>query len=173
MPPYSDVDDVVAHLRETRSILWTGPNEGSLIDKPVFAADGVTYVARWLAHTVHVGSSHANALHGTRDGAACGPYDVDVTEELFTQLMATSATGDTEFWKHTTRRHERAFMFVDISEFSQLHGNEQQLVVTSLIRLADGMRRQVDVEAQLCIGDGYVYAFRSTELAVLAAMPIR
>lgn len=66
---------------------------------------------------------------------------------------------------------ERAFVYVDISDFSRFEPGEQALVINTLGWLsrlpsdsASGyeLKAAKDIESILCIGDGYIYCFKSS-----------
>jgi hypothetical protein len=60
---------------------------------------------------------------------------------------------------------ERTFVYLDVSDFSQFPSGHQVLVINSIIRLL-GLSNYwqgdslLELEAKICIGDGYIFVFR-------------
>jgi hypothetical protein len=73
---------------------------------------------------------------------------------------------------------DRSFVYIDISDFSKVKAFNEVLIINSLISLATrdeywggGYTRlaKSDMEASLCIGDGYIFVFRQIECAAFFA----
>jgi class 3 adenylate cyclase len=100
-----------------------------------------------------------------------------VTLELLEQLGPLLADDTHELRRRSTWPIERAFVYLDVSDFSKFASGHQLLVVASLVKLldeenwnyGDGKWARQDLEAQLCIGDGYVYVFKDAEKATVFA----
>jgi class 3 adenylate cyclase len=99
---------------------------------------------------------------------------VFVTGALWTKLNDLVQNEDSEIRKLSSWPVERTFVYVDISEFSQHPAGHQALVINSLIASVNnksfwaGIQEQPwgDLEAQLCIGDGYIFVFRKPWIEV-------
>lgn len=62
----------------------------------------------------------------------------------------------------STRSIQRSFVYVDISDYSKLPDGVQLTVVLALLQIADHVQSKVvgPAEAQLCIGDGYIFVWQ-------------
>jgi class 3 adenylate cyclase len=61
----------------------------------------------------------------------------------------------------------RSFVYLDISDFSKIPDGVQLLVIQSLLNLSAKARVGIgSIEAELCIGDGYIYVWDSPRGAV-------
>ncbi len=101
-----------------------------------------------------------------------------VSSNLFEKLNDLLTNEDSDIRRLSTSSIERAFVYLDVSDFSKYHAGEQCLIINSLVRTVQalsesgvpGIREAVgDHEAELCIGDGYIYAFRSANSAAFFA----
>ena len=97
------------------------------------------------------------------DGLAAAPAQVTVSAELF-QHMTEQFEDDTSAVRRlTTSPVTRAFVYLDISDFSKMATGTQMLVINALVRIASGIQanwNEGGAEAQLCIGDGYIYVWK-------------
>jgi hypothetical protein len=103
-----------------------------------------------------------------------------VPRTLFETLSDVFAQGNEEdaLWCVSSHPVKRAFVYLDVSDFSEFPPGQEALVVNSLVWLtgdpgfwsyepaAEALR---DLEAQLCIGDGYIYVFRNPLMATFFA----
>lgn len=91
-----------------------------------------------------------------------------VTEDLYQRLCKDIQVETSEIRRYSTRPISRTFVFVDVSGFSQMPSGVQLLVVIALVRLSNARSGEVKPpEAELCIGDGYIYVFEDALNAVL------
>ncbi len=72
----------------------------------------------------------------------------------------------------------RSFVYIDVSDFSRFPPGQQALVINSIVRVVQdeelwlpGIAKKAlrGLEAQICIGDGYIYVFKDPEDAVYFA----
>jgi hypothetical protein len=103
-----------------------------------------------------------------------------VPTTLFETLSDVFAHGNEQdpLWCVSSHPVKRAFVYLDVSGFSKYPPGQEALVVNSLVWLtsdlgfwsyepaAEALR---DLEAQLCIGDGYIYVFRIPLMATFFA----
>src|SRR5262249_19665404 len=110
---------------------------------------------------------------GFTDGLAQKESLLLVSEELYQVLCRDIEDDKSLIRRHSSRPIERAFVFVDVSDFSKLASGVQLLVVLALVRLSRVSQERVrDAEAQLCIGDGYVYVFEDPVMATFFAVEL-
>src|SRR5687767_12251257 len=74
---------------------------------------------------------------------------------------------------------DRTFIYVDVADFSTHDEVEQVLIINSLVWMtghsllwpldSEAQKARRRCEASLCIGDGYIFAFRGPEQAVYFA----
>jgi class 3 adenylate cyclase len=93
-----------------------------------------------------------------------------VPQTLFESLSKSfGASEETDpLWCVSSRPVKRAFVYLDVSGFSKYAPGQEALIINTLVRLvhdpsawkdpgaADALQNQ---EAELCIGDGYIYVF--------------
>jgi class 3 adenylate cyclase len=103
-----------------------------------------------------------------------------VPQSLFDNLSAVFAGSDDNdpLWRVSSRPVKRAFVYLDVSGFSKYPPGQEALVINSLVNLtgysdywqygAAGAALN-SMEAQLCIGDGYIYVFPDALKATLFA----
>lgn len=84
---------------------------------------------------------------------------------LLDQVAAEAEQQDSEARRLTSLPVEMTFVFLDISDFSKFPAAHQVLEVNSLVRVVNNKdlwdrSLRKNPEAMLCIGDGYIFAFR-------------
>lgn len=103
-----------------------------------------------------------------------------VPRQLFATLSEVIRTGNEkdDLFCVSTRPVTRAFVYLDISDFSKYPPGQEALIINTLVRLTsarefwkDGSAAESldNMEAQLCIGDGYIYVFPDPQKATLFA----
>jgi class 3 adenylate cyclase len=101
-------------------------------------------------------------------------------QPLFESLSSvfTAGNDNDSLWCISSIPVKRAFVYLDVSGFSKYPPGQEALIINTLVSLvADGKAWQhadaagvrLDIEAQLCIGDGYIYVFRDPLKATLFA----
>ncbi|HXK20580.1 MAG TPA: adenylate/guanylate cyclase domain-containing protein [Polyangiaceae bacterium] len=171
MKEIASVDELVAHLRETGDVLFAPEQlHESARDRSLLAENGPT--GDWLLST----SKPAPSESDWGDPGGLGPRygQLLVSESLYQTLCKEIQDDCSAVRRHSSRPIERAFVFVDVSDFSKLASGVQLLVVLALIRLAKETQKvvRVSAEAQLCIGDGYIFVFKSAVTATFFASPL-
>ncbi len=94
-----------------------------------------------------------------------------VPEPIDAQLAGELADDLSDIRRLTTWPIERSFAYVDISDFSKYRPGQQALMAAAfagIVRFTEfwmsdplAERAWRDLEAMLCVGDGYIYVFRS------------
>jgi class 3 adenylate cyclase len=112
-----------------------------------------------------------STVAGLVDGIFGTESNIWVTDLLDRLLAAELADEASDIRRLSTRPIRRAFVYVDISDFSEFQPGQQAMMVTALVAIvrrrdfwqgdprAD--RAQGDLEAMLCLGDGYIFVFKS------------
>ncbi len=166
MPPkqIASVDELVTHLRETGEVLFAPEQLRAAADRSLLAENGPA--GDWLLSTCGPALSEGDDW-GDPGGLRPRYGQLQVSEELYQTLCKDIQDERSAVRRHSSRPIERAFVFVDVSDFSKLASGVQLLVVLALIRLAKVTLKVlgVSVEAQLCIGDGYIFVFKSAVTA--------
>jgi class 3 adenylate cyclase len=113
-----------------------------------------------------------SAAAGVVDGIVGTESKMWVTEPLDQLLSAELDDEASDIRRLSNRPIRRAFVYVDISDFSEFRPGQQALMVTALagiVRRRDfwqgdsaAERALGDLEAMLCVGDGYIFVFRSS-----------
>jgi len=134
-----------------------------------------------------VGNLLEASTKGTRDdptnlhGVHGQPSRIWVPQAAFREMAAKLGEGSDggDLRCVTNLPIKRSFVYIDVSGFSKFTAGEQALIVPSLARLASdpgmwnrdpaGWRAAKDLEAMICIGDGYIYVFKETALATIFA----
>jgi class 3 adenylate cyclase len=146
----------------------------------------------WILPTpenVSAGLKHLAKCFGVPPevGAACptdglwpAPSGVMVSESLLAELHAELEDPESDVAKVSCIPTKRCFLYVDISEFSKMKPGIQLTAVTDLLHLTldethwrspmiAAPAALQDVEARLCIGDGYICVLRNATLAAYFA----
>lgn len=105
-----------------------------------------------------------------------------VPRSLFETMSSIVKDGneDDDIYRVSSRSVKRAFVYLDISGFSKYPPGQEALIINTLVRLTSDVGAWMDsggashqalesVEAQLCIGDGYIYVFPDALKATLFA----
>jgi hypothetical protein len=126
----------------------------------------------------------AESVEDGSDGLLPGQIPFMVTYELREELNAQLRDEQSVVRHLSSWQVERTFVYVDISDFSQHPVGHQLVIINSLIRMANDdeywpkASREMDSlqsaaksdrEASLCIGDGYIFVFRSASRAAFFA----
>jgi len=107
------------------------------------------------------------------DGVAPIPSRVWVTEALDNELAVELSRDDEgDVRKLSTIPIDRTFVYIDVSDYSKFAPGQQVLVVNSLISILS-WKPYWNVpewpEARMCIGDGFIFAFKNPYHATLFA----
>lgn len=101
-----------------------------------------------------------------------------VTDALLTILKNQLADEASEIRKLSAIPVTKSFVYLDVSDFSTYDPIEQTLIVNSINQLSSEAPRVAmvnvaeafqDIEARLCIGDGYIYCFTNPMFATFFA----
>jgi hypothetical protein len=114
------------------------------------------------------------------DGLYGARLPVFVSHALMGRLNDLLTDGDSEIRSMSTYPVDKTFVYVDVSGFSQHPVGVQLLIINSLIQITTndrlwrvatvaGTTARDDQEANLCIGDGYIFVFRKPWSAVYFA----
>jgi len=98
------------------------------------------------------------------DGLGKAANDIAVSRELLHYMIEQFSDESSAVRRLTTEPITRAFVYLDISDFSKMPTGIQLLVVLALVRIANSIRLDtpnIPAEAQLCIGDGYIYVWKT------------
>jgi class 3 adenylate cyclase len=112
-------------------------------------------------------------------GIARGGLPFFVSEECLARLNSDLTNEDSDIRRLSSWAVERTFVYVDISDFSKHPPGHQVLLVNAVLAVTNspllwpshlraGEARK-DREANLCIGDGYVFVFKSAPLGAYFA----
>jgi class 3 adenylate cyclase len=112
------------------------------------------------------------------DGLAGVSSNVWVTRKLYHQFDSELLDEKGTVRRLSTWPIRRSFVYIDVSDFSQYRGGEQALIITSLVSIVFNRSYwnnpfaafgRCDLEAMLCIGDGYIFVFRDSLAATCFA----
>lgn len=115
-----------------------------------------------------------NSKHGDEYGPLGWEpsYDnmISVPSVLFRQLRTElrNPKNDNALLKVCSREITRTFVYFDISDFSKYLPGQQALIISSFVALSNypSIRDHFRTEADLCIGDGYIFVFNGPFTAV-------
>lgn len=99
---------------------------------------------------------------------------------MFRKISKVFEKGDDKnpLWCLSSNQVKRAFVYLDVSSFSKYPSGQESLIINTLVGLLNdiqfwnfsGIRdARANLEAELCIGDGYIYVFPDPLLATLFA----
>jgi class 3 adenylate cyclase len=168
MKRIESVKELVDHLRKAGEVIWD--LEVGSPPHPLQAAR--TPDGDWMLATCIANGQAGEVYEGT-DGLALKRDQVLISDAVYQTIREKIYDDESDIRRFSSRQIERAFVFVDVSDFSTLPSGIQQLVVLSLIRLARESQENVqEAEAELCIGDGYVYVFKDPVMATFFAAEV-
>jgi hypothetical protein len=167
----SELKQLHQHCKSTgfRIYTWERDQDKKWIIEPTrFNNDRGTFLAHRLADTVAFGPNH---LERAYDGVIGAPGHVWMTEDLRVEVekeLAKSSENETQWF--SSKRFERTFVYLDISDFSKYPAGQETLILGAIIHLlrAPHYWRMLcnTYEFAFCIGDGYIFAFHNAVTAV-------
>lgn len=166
MTTFETVPELVDYLRSSGSVLWA-----PAVNAP---SDQAIHSMRGAAGEILLATSRQlrpDRLGNGHDGTEPDHSDpLQVSAQLYAELCRQIDDDKSAVRRQSSRPIERAFVFVDVSDFSKMGSGVQLLVVLALIRLAKEVQHAIrPAEAQLCIGDGYIYVFENAAAATFFA----
>ena len=193
---FADADKLVARCRDAAMLLHAGwADDGGkphLTVAPeatralsastpslltVRHADGTTATFHRLYEAVPLNPRH---VAPGSDGLGSQRTRFFVARPLLDALDERLADPDDDVRRLSSLPVDRAFVFVDISEFSKYPPGQQAVIINALIKVVatprfwndpGGLARDagLDQEAVMCIGDGYIFVHRGAWHAVVFA----
>jgi class 3 adenylate cyclase len=150
--PLDSVAAVVEWLQESRAVVWTMGVSESIEAYPEPGTD--------RRHILIAGQSDWGLVRKDDDGLFGRPSGVLVPLAVLQEMQALMSDQNSEVRRLSSLPIVRAFVYLDISDFSQLPTGVQLLVIQSLVKLAAQAEKTIGyAEAKLCIGDGYIYVW--------------
>ncbi|MCH8047608.1 MAG: hypothetical protein IID44_28265 [Planctomycetes bacterium] len=100
-----------------------------------------------------------------RDGIVASKSDayICVTDSLFHKVENELHDDTSDIRRLSNWPIERSFIYVDVSDFSTYPPGQQALIVNSIQRIVftpEMWKFRLEVEASLCIGDGFIFVMR-------------
>jgi hypothetical protein len=104
-----------------------------------------------------------------KSGFSSGNSHAAVTRETLDQLNDELIDEKNEVRRVSSWTVLRCFVYLDVSDFSKMPAGHQVLVINSIVRAVDNAsyweppaarEAKADLEAQICIGDGYIFVLR-------------
>jgi hypothetical protein len=195
---YGQEQDVIAYCKANGIVLQCGDYGGhgkhelasamqeqaiqlpfiALEHDPDKASDSANVAGRFLFYRLYKSADGEYTESGdSLDGER---LPVFVSHSLDMRLNALLADENSEIRSVSSWPVEKTFVYVDVSDFTQYPVGRQLLIINSLIqittddkfwRIATDAAQSVraDQEANLCIGDGYIFVFRKPWSAVYFA----
>lgn len=104
------------------------------------------------------------------EGLMRRPSEIIVSDSVYEALCREIQDETAPIRRLSSRPIVRNFVYVDVSDFSKMATGLQLLVISALVRLARAIQPRHDtLEAQLCIGDGYIFVFSEPVAATIFA----
>jgi hypothetical protein len=159
------VDDVVAFLKENHLALSvTRRDDRYLLDSLPGEAPGSLPGPRPLPVAGPLPNDGADPRI-QRPGVWACRSAARIPEGVATEIeRILNDNSDSELARLSTIPVDRAFVYLDVADFSTNPPARQLLILNSLLRARDGINRSEitgDLEATLCIGDGYIFVFKT------------
>jgi class 3 adenylate cyclase len=107
------------------------------------------------------GAPSVPKYNGDHDGIGPRRSGVFVPNEVFDEMQADLHNEVSSVRRLSSWPIVRAFVYLDISDFSKLPTGVQLLVIQALVKISVQAESDVSgkAEAKLCIGDGYIYVW--------------
>jgi len=157
----TSLDELIKTLDAARKQLWIPGRVTDISDWARDLASHAEHDKPWRLAKL-AGPATPRTWQGPDDGLA--PVgEVAVSEDLLAQIVEElKGSRAAPIGKRSTWPIERAFVYVDISDYSKMEPGVQLLVVQALVQIAEEAEKAWSgIEARLCIGDGYIYSFDS------------
>lgn len=155
------VEELVSMLREERQVLWAPRLREGYPKALPFAGEAFVRADKEYRQILTAFASAERTWDDYEEGSWGRAGDIAAEASVCDQIAWDLETDTSEACRHSTRPIRRAFVYLDISDYSKLPSTVQLLVVLALVRIAEHAAKTTgDVpEAQLCIGDGYIYVW--------------
>jgi class 3 adenylate cyclase len=178
---FADMDRLVEHCKSRGHVIYTTrafPQEYQVMEHVGSPSQGPGEY-NWSALPIAVAAPDGYARTAT-DGLSLAPSNTFLSARLRRALQEDLMRGDenSPVRRLSTWRIRRAFVYLDVSDFSAHEGGQGLLVINSIIQLTGdpvrwhsylGRLAQQSVEAKLCIGDGYIFVLTDPAAAVAFA----
>lgn len=161
MEKFGDLKSLEDHLKLHGEVIYVSDAE-TLRGRPPFE-DDMTREEHVLSLTRLGTSAYEHQHDGLAEDAR---RRIVVPPGVFRQIQKDFDDETSSVRRLTTRPITLVFVYLDISDFSKMPSGVQLLVVLALTRLADATRKardpqRTDYDTEVCIGDGYIYAWRT------------
>jgi class 3 adenylate cyclase len=170
---FSNLTDLVEHCKEKGILLFKVESQAY----PAFTGGADTDPeTREKIHELWKAVEAPENVWGASDGILQKDSGLWVTEEVLSEIAAKYIDESSDIRRLFAQPLTRSFVYFDVSDFSMHPPGQQVLLIRSLISVATqqdhwsitGIGKQ-DIEAMLCIGDGYIFVFRDPGLATYFA----
>jgi hypothetical protein len=174
---FAELGRLVNHLKSTAQFIHIdrfGSNGSSrrISDGPEWEINGrYRFQNMVAAGTVKLDSELDDSAHGGRakSGFVGVQSNIYLTRTLVATIHGALPNDRSEIRRVSSWPITRCFVYLDVSDFSKMPAGHQALVINSIVKIkeTDGLWRlpvlqQVrdDLEAMMCIGDGYIFVLR-------------
>lgn len=169
------VSTVIARCKNMGVRLWAVPD-----GEERWTLQGTAETARGKLVRLHEAlTQDGNSLLAPNDAGVTGKKsNWLVSSKDFDTLNRELLNGSSEVRRLSTWPIRRCFVFVDVSDFSRQRAGQQALIIGSIIAMVrgsaywnhpDALKAWKDLEAMLCIGDGYIFVLRDVVCATYFA----
>lgn len=174
---FADLDRLVNHLKSTAQFIHVDRFGGSgdarrISEGTEWHVNGHYHFQNMItAGTVKLDSELDDSPHGRRakSGFVGVQSNIYLTRPLVAKIHETLPDDRSEIRRVSSWPITRCFIYLDVSDFSTMPAGHQALVINSIVKIkeTDSLWRvpalhqsRDDVEAMICIGDGYIFVVR-------------
>lgn len=174
---FCEVSRLVKHLRETATFMHTSrANKSTDIEHLSLdyelRINGKHKLLNMLK-AAPMGDFEGDALSAwageERSGFVAKPSNVYLTEDLIPQLNMRLVSDEDDVRRVSSWPIERCFVYIDVSDFSKMPPGHQAMVINSIVSVVEfpgywdipaAHSAMDDLEAMICIGDGYIFVLQ-------------
>jgi hypothetical protein len=168
-----DDKTITEFCKQTGMFIWAD-HTGIKTESGPTPHQGESLLLLGLARPLPKSRAHADHQRGLM--ADVSP--VWVNTELLKTLNSLVRDDNNGIRRVSSWPIERTFVYLDVSDFSKEYAGRQVFIINSIVHIvgepdhwdiSDGLIAKKGLEAQICIGDGYIFVFKDALNATVFA----
>jgi class 3 adenylate cyclase len=176
---FSDVPSVVEHFKKNASLIDARLEGMETSERHIHRGTAIAVTTGetrqfYILEKAVPSPTHPDVIVSGWDGMeksgfSRGNSQAAVTRETLDRLNAELSDEESDVRRVSSWTVSRCFVYIDVSDFSKMPPGHQVLVINSIVRAVEyapywepqaARDAKADLEAQICIGDGYIFVLR-------------
>ncbi len=177
---FTDMDRMIEHFKKRESLIYVTWNcnvqnpersvSNDIEDLHFNEKYRVINVPKGVVQQQHPDFTLSGFGAEETNGLSSSPSKTWITEDLWVDLNKKIQDDAHPARKISTWPIERSFVYFDVSDFSRMLPGHQALVINSIVHIVQNDTYwapvsvsdiREDMDAKICIGDGYIFVFRN------------